>query len=177
MIPRTLALCSCASLWLLLLTLTAGCPAESNRYLVGFSQCNFGEPWRVAMNEAARREVENHQKIELVFSDAQQDNAKQVADVENFLRQRIDLLIISPNEAEPLAGVIEKVHRSGIPVIVLDRDTTTDEYDCFIGADNVEIGRAAGEYAVEILGGEGSVVEIWGLPGSPPAVQRSEGFH
>jgi ribose transport system substrate-binding protein len=155
----------------------AGCTSEGGGYLVGFSQCNNAEPWRQAMNAAAEAEAKNYPEIRLVFSDAQQDNAKQVADVENFLRQRVDLLIISPNEAEPLAGIIEKVHKSGIPVIVLDRETSTEEYDVFIGADNVEIGVAAGEYAVEVLGGEGSVVEIWGLPGSPPAVQRSEGFH
>jgi ribose transport system substrate-binding protein len=163
--------------FVLAVIIISGCPSESGGYLVGFSQCNNAEPWRQAMNAAAEGEAKNHPEIRLVFSDAQQDNAKQVADVENFLRQRVDLFIISPNEAEPLAGIIEKVHRAGIPVIVLDRATSTEEYDVFIGADNVEIGTAAGEYAVEVLGGEGNVVEIWGLPGSPPATQRSEGFH
>jgi len=148
----------------------------SSRFLVGFSQCNLGEPWRVAMNAAAEREAKNHPDLQVVYSDAAQDNSKQVADVETFLRQKIDLLIISPNEARPLTEVVARAYRSGVPVIVLDRAIEGDTYTCFIGADNREIGRAAGEYAARLLGGAGSVVEIKGLPGSPPARDRSEGF-
>jgi ribose transport system substrate-binding protein len=148
----------------------------SSRFLVGFSQCTLGEPWRVAMNAAAQQEAKNHPDLQVVYSDAAQDNSKQVADVETFLRQKIDLLIISPNEARPLTEVVARAYRSGVPVIVLDRAIEGDTYTCFIGADNREIGRAAGEYAARLLGGSGSVVEIKGLPGSPPARDRSEGF-
>jgi len=147
------------------------------RFLVGFSQCNLGEPWRVAMNGAAEGEARKYPDMEVVFSDAQQDNSKQVADVETFLRQRIDLLIISPNEARPLTAIVARAFSQKIPVIVLDRAIEGETYTCFIGADNREIGRAAGEYAAQILNGKGDIVEIQGLPGSPPARDRSEGFH
>jgi ribose transport system substrate-binding protein len=123
------------------------------------------------MSEAAK-----HPELEVRYADAQQDNSKQVADVENFLRQRVDLLIISPNEARPLTAVVRRVYESGIPVIVLDRSIEGDTYTTFIGADNRQIGRAAGEYAAQLLGGKGNVVEIKGLPGSTPAVDRSAGF-
>ena len=114
--------------------------------------------------------------IEVAYADAQQDNAKQVADVENFLRQKIDLLIISPNEAKPLTPIVRRVYEQGVPVIVLDRAIEGDTYTTFIGADNREIGKAAGEFIARILKGKGDVVEIKGLPGSPPARDRSEGF-
>ena len=150
---------------------------RKTQFLVGFSQCNLGEPWRVAMNRAAQNEAQKHPDMEVVYSDAQQDNSKQVADVETFLRQRIDLLIISPNEAKPLTEVVARAFAQKIPVIILDRAIEGESYTCFIGADNRAIGRAAGEYAAQILNGKGDVVEIQGLPGSPPARDRSDGFH
>jgi ribose transport system substrate-binding protein len=161
----------------LALTGAAGCgKARQGKHLVGFSQCNLGEPWRVAMNAEVAARAKDFPDIEIAYADAQQDNAKQVADVENFLRQKIDLLIISPNEAKPLTPIVRRVFEQGIPVIVLDRAIEGDTYTTFIGADNREIGKAAGRYVVEILGGKGAVVEIKGLPGSPPARDRSEGF-
>lgn len=144
--------------------------------MIGFSQANLGEPWRVAMNAEVAEAATAHPELEFVYADAQQDNARQVADVENFLRQKVDLLIISPNEATPLTPVVKRAFDAGIPVIVLDREIEGDSYTTFIGADNRAIGRAAGEYVVQLLGGRGNVVEIKGLPGSTPARDRSEGF-
>jgi ribose transport system substrate-binding protein len=154
-----------------------GCgKAKSAKHLIGFSQCNLGEPWRVAMNAQVAERAKDFPDIEIAYADAQQDNAKQVADVENFLRQKIDLLLISPNEAKPLTPIVHKVFEAGIPVIVLDRAIEGDTYTTFIGADNREIGKAAGEYVAKLLKGKGEIVEIKGLPGSPPAQDRSAGF-
>ncbi len=151
-------------------------PQGADRLLVGFSQCNNAEPWRESMNRAARTEAAKHPQLELVFADARQDNARQVADVEGFLRQRVDLLIISPNEAKPLTRVVKQVFDAGIPVIVLDRKVEGDAYTCFIGADNRLIGREAGSFIAKLLNGRGRIVEIKGLPGSTPAIDRSRGF-
>ncbi len=160
------------------LALSCACGrSRKSRFLVGFSQCNLGEPWRVAMNKAAQDEARKYPDMEVVYSDAQQDNSKQVADVETFLRQRIDLLIISPNEAKPLTAIVARAYNQGLPVIVLDRAIEGETYTCFIGADNREIGREAGEYTARLLNGKGDIVEIQGLPGSPPARDRGDGFH
>ncbi len=157
--------------------LAGGCRREArDTFVIGFSQANKAEPWRTWMDNTLMEEAAKHPELEVRYADAQQDNSKQVADVENFLRQRVDLLIISPNEARPLTGVVRRVYESGIPVIVLDRAIEGDTYTTFIGADNRAIGRAAGEYAAQLLGGRGNVVEIKGLPGSPPAADRSAGF-
>lgn len=168
--PRRLALVALA-------LLAAACGKEQgSRKLIGFSQANLGEPWRVAMNAEVAEAAKGHPELEFVYADAQQDNAKQVADVENFLRQKIDLLIISPNEAKPLTPIVKRAFEGGIPVIVLDREIEGDTYTTFIGANNRDIGKAAGEFVSTLLGGKGDIVEIKGLPGSTPARDRSEGF-
>lgn len=149
---------------------------DKKKYMIGFSQCNSAEPWREAMNQELKREAAKHPELEFIISDAQQDNSKQVADVENFIVKEVDVLIISPNEAQPLTAIVEEAYDRGIPVIVLDRKILSDKYTVFIGADNMLIGEAAGRYAAKLLGGKGNVVEIWGLKGSTPAQERHDGF-
>jgi ribose transport system substrate-binding protein len=146
-------------------------------YLIGMSQANVAEPYRERMDDDIRTAAEAVPQFEVAFADAAQDNAKQVSDVENFLTQQIDLLIISPNEAAPLTAVVKKAYDQDIPVIVLDRKVEGDAYTTFIGADNTEIGRQAGQYvAEELLPDGGNVVELKGLPGSTPAQERADGF-
>ncbi len=149
-------------------------------YLIGMSQANRGEPWRQAMNDQIAAAAASHPELEVVFSDAAQDNARQVADVENFLQQGIDLLIISPNEAAPLTDVVAAACEQNVPVIVLDRKVNGDQFTMWIGADNVEIGRRAGERAAAFCEEQGhdpcNVLEIRGLEGSTPAQERGDGF-
>jgi ribose transport system substrate-binding protein len=147
------------------------------KYLIGMSQANNAEPYRERMNDDIRTAAESVPQFEVKFADAAQDNAKQVSDVENFLTQQIDALIISPNEAAPLTAVVKKAFDSKIPVIVLDRKVQGDAYTTFIGGDNVAIGEAAGEYtAKQLLPDGGNVVELRGLPGATPAQERADGF-
>jgi ribose transport system substrate-binding protein len=128
-----------------------------------------------------KREADLHPEVELLISDGQDKTEKQVADVENFIRQGVDVLLISPKESAGLTGVTLKAIEAGIPVIVLDRNVNTDKFTQFIGGDNVVIGRAAGDYAVKALGdpgqAKGNVVEIWGGFGTQASHDRSNGFH
>ena len=153
---------------------------QKDSYLIGMSQANKGEPWRQAMNDQIAAAAAAHPELEVVFADAAQNNAKQVADVENFLQQGIDLLIISPNEAAPLTDVVAKVCAAGVPVIVLDRKVNGDQFTMWIGADNVEIGRRAGQYAANYCEEQSlapcNIIEIRGLEGSTPAKERGDGF-
>lgn len=156
--------------------ISCGKTKQDTKFVIGFSQCNSAEPWREAMNKELISEANNFADIELIISDGQQDNSKQVADVENFIVQEVDILIISPNEAKPLTRIVEKAYKQGIPVIVLDRKIDSENYTTFIGADNIKIGKVAGEFAAKLLNGKGTVLEIWGLRGSTPAIERSKGF-
>jgi ribose transport system substrate-binding protein len=147
------------------------------KYLIGMSQANNAEPYRERMNDDIKTAASKVPQFDVKFADAAQDNAKQVSDVENFLTQQIDLLIISPNEAAPLTAVVKKAFDQKIPVIVLDRKVEGDAYTTFIGGDNVAIGKAAGQYVSEkLLPKGGNIVEIRGLPGATPAQERAKGF-
>ena len=155
-------------------------PAADKTFLIGMSQANKGEPWRQAMNDQIAAAAAQYPEFEVVFADAAQDNAQQVADVENFLQQGVDLLIISPNEAAPLTDVVAKAFDGGTPVIVLDRKVNGDKYTMWIGADNVLIGKKAGEFVAQWCKDQGhapcNVIELRGLEGSTPAKERGDGF-
>lgn len=153
-----------------------GQDAGERVYKIGMSQCNLGEPWRVQMNADIRRAAERHPNIEVTFKDAQNDALRQRAHVEEFVSAGVDLIIISPKEAQPLTEPVARAVDAGIPVIVLDRAVLGDKYTCFIGADNKMIGKAAGEWIKKQLNGKGKVVELKGLMTSTPAQDRHSGF-
>lgn len=150
------------------------------RYFVAFSQANNAEPYRAAQNELMRALFATNTDVRLVISDAQQDNSKQIAQIETFIRQKPALLIVAPNERAPLTEVMGKAVAVGIPVICLERDITAPNYTTFIGVDNRSIGRMAGGFIREELSrrnGEarGKVVEIRGLLGVETQTERHEG--
>ena len=155
--------------------------AQDKKYVIGFSQATTIEPWRAQFNKDIIAEAAKHPEVELIITDGEDRTEKQVADVENLIRQEVDALLISPKESAGLTGVVEQAIDAGIPVFVLDRNVETDRYTQFVGGDNVLIGKAAGEWTVEALGGagkaEGNVVEIWGGMGTQPAHDRHDGFH
>jgi ribose transport system substrate-binding protein len=145
-------------------------------YTIGMSQCNLGEPWRVEMNAQIKAAADQHSNLQVIYKDAQNDTLKQRSHVEEFVSAGVDLIIISPKEAQPLTEPVAKAMEAGIPVIVLDRRLLGDKYSCFIGADNKKIGHAAGEWIVKKLGGKGKLVELKGLMTSTPGQDRDSGF-
>jgi ribose transport system substrate-binding protein len=147
-----------------------------NPWRIGMSQCNLGEPWRVQMDADVRAAAARHANVEVVFKDAQNDSLRQRNQFEELVDQGMDLVIISPKEAAPLTEPVATAVAAGTPVIVLDRDLQREAYTCFIGADNVKIGRAAGEWVRETLGGAGKIVELKGLMTSTPGQDRHSGF-
>jgi ribose transport system substrate-binding protein len=145
-------------------------------WVIGVSQSNLGEPWRVQMNADIAEAAKAHPELKLVFKDAQNDSLRQRAQVEELLAQKIDLLIISPKETAPLTAPVAEAYRKKVPVIVLDREVAGDEYTAFIGADNEKIGREAGKLARRWLGNKGAIVELTGLMTSSPGQARHKGF-
>lgn len=149
----------------------------NNDYLIGFSQANFKEPYREHVNHELERLVKNYPKFKLVIADGQASVNTQVSQVENFTTQQVDLLMISPFESAPLTPVVTRVYKSGVPVIELDRKTNGNDYTAFVGGDNKQIAKDAGEWTAKTLlpqGGEAAILE--GLPSSSPAIERLEGF-
>ena len=148
----------------------------ANPWVIGMSQCNRGEPWRVQMDADIKAAADAHPEVKVLFKDAQNKETTQQDQVGEFVDQGVDLIIISPKEARPLTKPVAEAMDAGIPVIVLDRKVEGDKFTCFIGADNVLIGRKAGEYLVKTLGGKGKIVELEGLMTSTPGQERHKGF-
>jgi ribose transport system substrate-binding protein len=146
------------------------------KFVIGMSQCNLGEPWRVQMNADIKAEAAKHPELTVLYKDAQNKTPVQQDQVREFIAQGVNLIIISPKEALPLTKPVAEAMGCGIPVIVLDRKVEGDDYTCFIGGDNVKIGREAGEYMAKLLGGKGKVVELKGLMTSTPGQERHQGF-
>lgn len=146
------------------------------KFKVGFSQCTTADKWRQAQIRLMQIELAFYPDLELIIKDANDNNEKQISQIEEFLAEGIDLLIVSPNESNPLTPVIEKVFKQGIPVILIDRLISSESYTAYIGGDNYQIGEEAGKYAAGLLKGKGKIVEITGLDGSSPAIERSKGF-
>ena len=150
--------------------------AQAPQWTIGMSQCNLGEPWRVQMNADIRKAASAHPELKIIYKDAQNDNLRQVAHIEEFVRAGVNLIIISPKGAAPLTNPVAGAFRKGIPVIVLDRRVLGNQFTCFIGADNKKIGRAAGKWIANLLAGKGNVVELKGLMTSIPGQDRNSGF-
>jgi ribose transport system substrate-binding protein len=158
--------------------------SETDRYLIGFSQCTVTEPWRVEFNKRLIALADSDaykDKVKLDPLDAGDKTENQVAQVKTFIQRQVDAILVSPKEAAGLTDVVREATEAGIPVVVLDRDVHYDGYPCFIGGDNKVIGRAAGKVAVDMLGGpgqaQGVICEICGGLASTPGQERRDGFH
>lgn len=154
----------------------AGKGTKEDPWIIGMSQCNLGEPWRVQMNADIKRAAAAFDTIQVEFKDAQNDSLRQRTHVEEFTAQKVDVLLVSPLEAAPLTPPIRAAFQAGVPVIVLDRKVIGDDYTCFIGADNKIIGEMAGKWIAQRLKGAGYVVELKGLLTSTPGQDRHSGF-
>lgn len=149
---------------------------ENPSYTIGFSQCVGSDLWRRTMLEEIKMELSLHPGAKLIYMDANGNSKLQANQVREMINKGIDMLIISPNEAQPLTSIVEEAYNKGIPVIVIDRKTASSSYTAYVGANNFEIGKMAGAYAGESLKGKGNVIEVMGLPGSSPTIERQRGF-
>jgi ribose transport system substrate-binding protein len=159
----------------------SGCGSNSPKQLfVAFSQCNNAEPYRAAQNALMTKLFAEAGGVKLVIADAQQDNSKQVAQVETFIRQKPDLLIVAPNERAALTAVMGQAMDAKIPTICLERDIAQPNYTTYVHSDNVAIGRLAGQYIVDALtkkngAPKGQVVQMRGLLGVEGEINRNAG--
>jgi len=162
----------------LLMGMFGACDVISNKqqYKIGFSQCTGDDQWRITMLKEMERELSFYPGTEFYYEDAKNSSQRQVEQVKSLLDKDIDLLIISPNEAQPLTPIVEEAYEKGIPVIVVDRKIASNKYTAYVGADNYEIGLMAGNYVGSRMTGATKVIEMLGLPRSSPAIERQKGF-
>lgn len=144
--------------------------------VIGFSQCTNNDLWRQTMLNDMQRELHYHDDYQLVMRNAQDNNDLQIRQIDSFIQEKVDLLIVSPNESAPVTQAVEKAFKNHIPVIIVDRKISSQFFNAYLGADNREIGRLAGSYVANIGNTNAKILEIWGLPGSSPAQERHDGF-
>lgn len=157
-----------------LLAAMCGCRREKT-YRIGVSQCSQDD-WRSKMNEEINREIMFHEDATVEIRSADDDNARQIADIRYFADNGFDIIIVSPNEAAALTPVIKEVYEKGIPVIVFDRNILGDSYTARIGVDDIGLGRSAAHYALSLVRPGSKALEVYGLRGSTPAEDRHKGF-
>jgi len=157
----------------------AGCARrDDSEFVVGFSQMESDNPWRLAQTKSLRDEAAKR-GVELVVTDAQGQTAKQVSDVEDLIARRVDLILLAPREYEGLAPALQAAKEAKIPVILVDREaagTPGEDYVTFLGSNFVEQGRRAAEWLVKATGGKAKIVELAGTPGASVAADRAKGF-
>ncbi|WP_461048470.1 substrate-binding domain-containing protein [Spirosoma arcticum] len=163
--------------YLLVFLLPTACSEQQSRpYTIGFSQRTSADNWRKTMQENMNRELSFNPEVNFIVKDAGGQSAKQVEQIQELIDQGVDLLIVSPNAAQPITPIVEKAYQQRIPVVIVDRRTASDQYTAYVGADNVDVGRTAGMYTHALLKGVGNVVEIGESPGSSADIDRHRGF-
>ena len=159
-----------------LLSLVSCKQKSGNTIKVGFSQAMTTDDWRKQMNSSIKVEASLKPEVNLTIRDANNNVDKQIEDIERFISNRVDVIIVSPIESKPLTAVVEKSIKAGIPVLIVDRKIDSENYTAYLGADNIEIGRIAARYIISHSKGSGKIIEITGANGSSPAYERSLGF-
>ena len=160
---------------IVLIAVFASCSKREKTYRIAVSQCSE-DIWRDKLNNELKIGTYFHDDVELRFASADDSDEKQIEQIHQFVNDGIDLLIVAPNQVATVSPAIDEVFDKGIPVIVFDRKTNSEKFTAYIGADNVEMGRLMGEYIATQLRGKGRVLEIMGLKGSSPAIERHNGF-
>lgn len=155
--------------------LLLSCNKPSPRYTIGVSQCS-DDIWREKQNAELRMGAYLQGDVELRFAAAYDSDVRQVQQIDSLVALGIDLLIVAPNQIKTISPAIDRAYDKGIPVIVFERKTNSQKYTAFISADNYEMGRIMGEYIASQLHGKGHVMEIMGLKGSSPAIERHNGY-
>lgn len=162
-------------LCLIMLLLCDSCTHKEHQFFIGVSQCSEDE-WRGQMNKEIEREALFYPGTQLEIRTAKDNNQRQIEDIRYFIHKKVDLLIVAPNEADAITPVIEQAFDAGIPVVLVDRKIRSNKYTAYVGANNYEIGKQVGNYIINRLHGKGNIIEITGLHGSTPAVERHKGM-
>lgn len=157
------------------IVLLSGCAQQPKKFVIGVSQCSE-DIWRDKLNDELKMGEYLNDSLIVKLASSNDDNMLQNKQVNQFIDEGVDLLIVSPNQLSAISKAVERAYDKGIPVILYDRKTNSDKYTAFIGCDNYTIGKSMGTFIAQQLQGKGRIVEIRGLEGSSPALERHRGF-
>lgn len=162
-------------IYVAIIVLLTGCAQQPRKFVIGVSQCSE-DIWRDKLNDELKMGEYLNDSLIVKLASSNDDNVLQNKQVNQFVDEGVDLLIVSPNQLSAISKSVERAYDKGIPVILYDRKTNSDKYTAFIGCDNYTIGKSMGTFIAQQLQGKGRIVEISGLEGSSPALERHRGF-
>lgn len=162
-------------IYVAIIVLLTGCAQQPRKYVIGVSQCSE-DIWRDKLNDELKMGEYLNDSLIVKLASSNDDNVLQNKQINQFVDEGVDLLIVSPNQLSAISKSVERAYDKGIPVILYDRKTNSDKYTAFIGCDNYTIGKSMGTFIAQQLQGKGRIVEIRGLEGSSPALERHRGF-
>lgn len=162
-------------IYVAIIVLLTGCAQQPRKYVIGVSQCSE-DIWRDKLNDELKMGEYLNDSLIVKLASSNDDNVLQNKQINRFVDEGVDLLIVSPNQLSAISKAVERAYDKGIPVILYDRKTNSDKYTAFIGCDNYTIGKSMGTFIAQQLQGKGRIVEISGLEGSSPALERHRGF-
>ena len=162
-------------IYVAIIVLMTGCAQKPRKFVIGVSQCSE-DVWRDKLNDELKMGEYLNDSLIVKLASSNDDNVLQNKQVNQFIDEGVDLLIVSPNQLSAISKSVERAYDKGIPVILYDRKTNSDKYTAFIGCDNYTIGKSMGTFIAQQLHGKGRIVEISGLEGSSPALERHRGF-
>lgn len=162
-------------IYVAIIVLLTGCAQQPRKYVIGVSQCSE-DIWRDKLNDELKMGEYLNDSLIVKLASSNDDNVLQNKQINQFVDEGVDLLIVSPNQLSAISKAVERAYDKGIPVILYDRKTYSDKYTAFIGCDNYTIGKSMGTFIAQQLQGKGRIVEISGLEGSSPALERHRGF-
>ncbi|PKQ45389.1 substrate-binding domain-containing protein [Confluentibacter flavum] len=148
----------------------------NKKFHIGLSLCTTSDIWKKTNLELIQNELRFYPDMQLTIKDANGNCEEQEKHINEFLNEGMDLLIISPNIVNSIKPSINKAYSLGIPIILIDRKVIGVKYTSYVGGDNYKIGYDAGNYASLLLNGKGNIIEIKGVKGSSPTIERSKGF-
>ena len=160
---------------IILLAIISSCSTGDKKYRIGVSQCS-DDIWRDKQNTELKMAAYFHDNVELKFAAAYDSDERQIQQIDSLVNEGIDLLIVAPNQIATISPAIDRTFEKGIPVIVFERKTNSRKYTAYMGADNYEMGKLMGEYIATRLQGKGKLMEVMGLKGSSPSIERHNGF-
>lgn len=153
-------------------------PYGAPPWTIGFSQDTMDHPWRAFMVTSAEAQAKKYPELikEFIYTDAKGTNEKQIADIEDLIARGVDLIMMSPREAQALVPAVEAIKKAGIPLVVLDREIVGEDYNVFIGGNNLTLAEGLGKHVLSSVGETFNYLELEGIPGATPTIQRKQGF-
>jgi ribose transport system substrate-binding protein len=150
--------------------------AQPKEIVLGLSLSTLNNPFFVTLKEGAERAAAQY-GVKLIVVDAQDDPAKEAANIEDLIQKKVSALLINPTDTKAVVPSIQKANQAGIPVFTVDRAAEGGEIVSHIASDNVAGGQMAAEFLCKALNGKGKVVELEGIPGTSAARDRGKGFN